>query len=136
MTIFAEGLFTFLSSGATNAAGRIYPNALPQGVILPAIRYFKVSDPPERTHSGPSKLAHPRYQLDCVAGRNTDENNDPYFDAVTLAEQVITLIDGYMGAMGAFTCHAGFRDEMHDSFDPETGRHSVSVDAIIWYEKV
>jgi hypothetical protein len=131
MAIFAEGFFDFLSDGATNAASRIYPNALPQGVVLPAIRYFKVSDPPERTHSGPSKLAHPRYQLDCFA-----DGDEAYKDAVTLAEQVITLIDGYVGPMGTFTVHAGFRDEMHDDFDPETGRYSVSVDAILWHERL
>jgi len=130
MTIFAEGLFTFLSAGATNAGSRIYPQALPQGVTLPAIRYFEVSDPPERTHSGPSKLAHPRYQLDCFA-----DGEEAYRDAVMLGNQVIALVDGFVGTMGTFTVHAGFRDEKHESFDPETGRHWVSVDVIIWYEK-
>lgn len=130
MAIFAEGLFDFLSDGATLAGSRIYPNALPQGVTLPAIRYFQVSDPPERTHSGPSKLAHPRYQLDCFA-----DGDEAYRDAVTLADQVIALVDGYVGTMGAFTVHAGFREDKRDNFDPETGRHWVSVDAIIWYER-
>jgi hypothetical protein len=129
MTIFAEGLFDFLADGATNAGSRIYPNALPQGVTLPAIRYFLVSDPPERTHSGPSKLRHPRYQLDCVA-----DGDEAYRDASNLAGQVITLVDGYVGAMGTFTCHAGFRDEMRDNFDPETGRHMVQVDLILWHD--
>lgn len=130
MTIFEEGLFTYLSSGATNAAGRIYPNTLPQSVTLPAIRYFRVSDPTEHTHNGPSKLAHPRYQLDCVA-----DGDEGYRDAVSLADQVIALIEGYVGAMGAFTVHAGFAEDKRDNYDAETFRHSVSVDVIIWYQK-
>jgi hypothetical protein len=129
MAILAEGLFTYLSAGGTSAGSRIYPNALPQGVALPAIRYFLVSDPPEHTHSGRSKLAHPRFQFDCFA-----EGDDAYLDARKLADQVIALIDGYVGTMGTFTVHAGFRDDVRDNFDPETGRHWVSVDALIWYE--
>lgn len=129
MTLFVEDLFEFLSDGGTNAGSRIYPSALPQGVTLPAIRYTLVSDPPEHTHSGPSGLRHPKYQLDCVS-----DGDEGYKDALTLAEQVITLCDGYVGMMGAFTCHAGFRDEMRDNFDPETGRHSVQVDCIFWHD--
>lgn len=128
MTTFVENLFTYLSDGATDAASRIYPNALPQGVTLPAIRYFLVSDPPERTHSGPSQLRHPKYQLDCVA-----DGEDGYLDALRLANQVVALIDGYTGTMGTYTCHVGFRDEMRDNFDPETGRHTVQLDVIFWH---
>lgn len=128
MTLFVEGMLTYLSAGGTNAGSRIYPQALPQGVTLPAIRYFLVSDPPERTHSGPSKLHHPKYQLDCVM-----DGDEGYLGACTLADQIIALIDGYVGAMGAFTCHAGFRDEKRDNYDPETGRHTVQVDIIIWH---
>lgn len=127
MAVFAEGLFTYLSSGGTNAGARIYPNALPQGVALPAIRYVLVSDPPEHTHSGESQLKHPKYQLDCVA-----DGDEGYKDANMLAEQVIALVNGYVGAMGAFTCHAGFRDDRRDNFDPETGRHTAQVDVTIW----
>jgi hypothetical protein len=130
MTLFEEALFTFLSDAATNAGSRIYPNALPQGATLPAMRYFKVSDPPEQTHSGKSQLRHPRYQVDCIA-----DGDEGYKDAVSLAEQVITAVDGYSGAMSTFTVHAGFRDEMRDNFDPETGRHIVQVDLILWHNK-
>lgn len=126
---FAESLFTFLSTGGTNAGNRFYPNTLPQGVTLPAVRYILVSDPPEHTHSGPSEVQHPKYQLDCVA-----DGEEGYLNAVTLANQLTALLDGYSGAMGAHTCQAGFRDERRDSFDPETGRHTVQVDVIIWYD--
>lgn len=130
MTVFAESLFTFLAAAATSAESRIYPNALPQGVTLPAIRYLEVSEPPERTYSGPSLLQYPRYQLDCVA-----DGEDAYLDAVRLANQVITAIDGFTGNMGTTQVFAGFKEDKRDSFDPDTGRHTVSVDVIVWHQK-
>jgi len=125
--MFVEDLFSFLSDQATNAAARIYPNVLPQGVTLPAIRYFQVSDPSMHTQSGRSNLRHPRWQLDCYA--------ETYLAARSLAEQVITAIDGYTGLMGSSTCHAGFEENMRDNHDPETNRHWVSVDVEIWYSE-
>jgi Protein of unknown function (DUF3168) len=130
MTEFAEGLFTFLSEQGTDAGSRIYPNTLPQGVTLPAIRYFKVSDPGEPTMTGPSNLAHPRYQIDCVA-----DGDNAYLAAQQLATQVITALDGYSGAMGSFTVYAGFQEDVRDHYDPELFRHWVSVDIVIWYAK-
>ena len=54
MSDFVEDLFTFLSDAGTDAASRIYPQELPQGVTLPACRYFRVSNPKDHSHSGPS----------------------------------------------------------------------------------
>lgn len=123
--MFVEDLFSFLSDQATDAASRIYPNELPQNATLPAIKYFQVSDPPEHTHDGRSKLRHPRFQLDCYA--------DTYLKAHRLANQVVTALDGYRGQMGQSTCGAGFAEDERDNHDPETGRHWVSVDIEIWY---
>jgi hypothetical protein len=123
--MFVEDLFSFLSDQATDAASRIYPNELPQGVTLPAVKYFQVSDPAEHTHDGRSKLRHPRFQLDCYA--------DTYLEAHRLSDQVIIALDGYQGQMGQATCGAGFSEDARDNHDPETGRHWVSVDIEIWY---
>ena len=128
MTIFVEGLFDFLSDSGLSCGSRIYPSTLPQGVTLPAIVYSLVSNPPEMTQSGPSSLRYPKYQLDCYA-----DGEDAYLDAARLADQVITVIDGYTGLMGSITVHAGFRDEMRDNHDPETSRYWVSVDVILWH---
>ena len=125
--MFVEDLFSFLSDQGTDAANRIYPNSLPQGVTLPAVRYFEVSDPPEHTHSGRSKLRHPRWQLDCF-GKD-------YFDAKSLAEQIVALMDGYTGAMGTAQCQASFSENGRDNHDPDTGRHWVSLDFEIWYKE-
>lgn len=123
--MIAEDLFSFLSDQGTAAASRIYPNVLPQKVTLPAVRYFQVSDPPERTQEGRSALRHPRFQLDCFA--------DTYLEAKGLAQQVAIILDGYRGVMGSGYCHAGFQEDERDNYDPETGRHWVSVDVVIWH---
>lgn len=128
MTEFVEDLFDFLSGAGTDAGGRFYPNSLPQGVVLPACRYFKVSNPKEHTHSGASSLKYPRFQIDCFAMK--------YLDAVRLASQVEANLDGYRGTMGAYEVQAALMEESgRDDHDPETGRHKVSVDVVIWHKE-
>lgn len=128
MTEFVEELFSFLSDSGTDAGGRIYPNSLPQGVTLPACRYFRVTNPGDHSHSGASSLKRPRFQIDCYANL--------YLDAVKLATQIETNLDGFRGAMGAYEVQASFMEEAgKDDFDPETGRHKVSVDVVIWHRR-
>ncbi|MBI2758792.1 MAG: DUF3168 domain-containing protein [Chloroflexi bacterium] len=131
MTLFAEALFTFLTSAGTSAGSRIYPQQLPQGVTLPAIRYQKISDPSDATMTGPSALRHPRYQLDCYA-----DGDNAYLSAAALADQVITALDGYSGVMSGITVFASFQQDTRDNYDTETGRFWQSVDLIIWHQKV
>jgi hypothetical protein len=123
-----EALFDYLSGAGTTAGNRIYPQQLPLGVTLPAIRYAKVSDPSEATMTGPSTLRHPRYQFDCFA-----DGDDAYNDATTLANEVQSLLDGYSGLMKDVTVNAGLQQDSRDNFDAETGRRWVSVDVVIWY---
>jgi hypothetical protein len=128
MTEFVEDLFSFLSDAGTDAGARIYPNVLPQGVTLPACRYMRVSNPKEHSHSGPSALKRPRFQVDCFAGT--------YLGAVRLAGQMEANLDGFQGAMGAYEVQASFMEEAgRDDYDPETGRHRVSVDVVIWHKE-
>jgi hypothetical protein len=127
MSLFIEGLVTFLSNSGTAAADRVFPMKVPQGEELPCITYKLISDPGEPTHSGPSSLRHPRFQLDCWG------NN--YLEAATLADEVISRMDGYKGLMGGTLVHASFLEDARDNHDPETGRHWLSVDVIIWQKK-
>ena len=131
--MFIEDLFSFLSDQGTDAASRIYPNELPQGVTYPAVKYFQVSDPPEHTQSGRSSLRHPRFQLDCF-DQDADDH-DGYLGAKQLAQQVINALDGYSGLMGTATCYAGFQENAQDNHDPDTSRHWVSVDIEIWHKE-
>jgi hypothetical protein len=130
--MFAEELFSYLNN-ATSAGTRIYPNRLPQTPTFPAVRYLQITDPPEHTHSGRSSLRHPRYQFDCF---DLDtETHDGYLGAVSLARELLALLDGYKGPLGALTCEAGFSENARDNYDPETRRHWVSVDVEIWHKE-
>jgi hypothetical protein len=131
MNVFAENLFSYLSTVGTAAGTRVYPNNMPQDAVMPAVRYFQVSDPLEMSHSGLSALRHPRYQLECYA-----DGNEGYLNAKQLAEQMIVAFAGYVGTMGEATVHVGFLDDnAHDNYDPELARHWVSLDVIIWHSK-
>lgn len=130
MTLLVEALFTFLSAANTAASDRIYPKRLPQGATLPAITYLLASDPTEHTHSGPSSLAHPRYQLNCWA-----EGEGGYLAAHSLAEEVRAALDGYRGLPAGVEIQAALSENSRDNDDADTGRHWVSLDFIIWYTR-
>jgi len=124
--MFEEGLATFLCDAGTSAGDRIYPGRLPQGVVLPAVMWFKVSAGIEYTQSGPEKGREPRYQLDCWA--------ETYLEARTLAEEMIAALSGYRGAMGNEMVEAAFIEGDRDNNDPETGRHWASLDVILHHQ--
>jgi len=126
-----EALFAFMKTAGTSAANRFYPRQLPQQPVLPAGTYFQVSDPPEHTQSGPSKLRHPRFQIECW-GVDT-ETTDGYQQARFLAEEVRMLLEGYSGVMGDLEIGVAFAEDGKDDYDPNTFRHKVILDVIIWY---
>lgn len=127
--MFVEDLFSFLASAGTDAGSRFYPNRLPQKLTLPAARYFRVSNPQEHTHSGAMALQYPRFQLDCYA--------EKYLGAVAFAEQVVAALNGYVGVMGSHSVKASFvEDAGKDDYDPETNRHRVMVDVVIWNKEI
>lgn len=118
-----EGLFAYLTAHGQ----RVYPQRLPQQPTLPAMTYLMVSDPIEHTHSGPSSLGHPRFQLDCWGST--------YLEAKHCARQIMALMSAYVGMMGDVEVNASLPLEARDNEDPETGRHWVSIDVVIWYQR-
>lgn len=121
---------TYLSAYAGLQAlvgSRIYPQQLPEGVQLPAISYQRVSGPRIRSHSGPSELAHPRYQFNVWGDR--------YSDAKTVADQLRFALDGFRGTMGEVSVQAAFVEDDRDDFDTVTQQHRVIVDAILWHQE-
>lgn len=128
MTEFVEELFSFISNAATSAGTRFYPNSLRQNVVLPACRYFRVSNPQDHSHSGVSALNRPRFQIDCYGST--------YLAAVQLAKELQVLLDGYRGSMGTHKVSAAFMEDAgKDDHDPETGRHRVGIDIVIWHKE-
>jgi len=112
-----------MSTLGTSAGARFYPNSLPQGVTYPAVKYFEVSNPQSYTHSGRSAFQEPRWQLDCWA--------DTYLAARSLANDLKIKVAGYVGKMGTQDVQPIFYENLRDNFDPETGKHWVTMDLVI-----
>lgn len=128
MTLFVEDFYAYLAAANTAAGARFYPQSLPQQPTFPAVTYLQVSAPRDTSHSGLSRLRHPRYQLDCWS--------DDYLEAHRLAEEVLYAISIYAASRGGVTVQASFvEDEGRDNYDPETARHWISVDVVIWHTK-
>lgn len=68
---------------------RIYPDALPQGVTYPAIRYQRIDTPRTYTKGGYTGLSRPRLQIDCYA--------TTYVAARNLATAVRAAMERYPG---------------------------------------
>ena len=121
------GLKSFLTSAATSAAGRIYPLVLPQAPVLPAMTYQRVSGNRVKSLSGPSGLAHPRFQIDCWGAT--------YNEAKTLAQEVRRVIDGYRGQMGSIRVGGAIVLSDRDIHEPEAEDYRVTIDVTIWHDE-
>lgn len=115
---------------AALVATRVYPVKMPQRPTYPAVTYFRVSGPREHSQSGPSGLAHPRFQLDCMAAT--------YAGAKTLAAAVRLALDGFRGSMGGgggVDVNAVFIEDDRDDQDDDIQVYWVSLDAVVWHNE-
>ena len=105
-----------LASTAVTAqvVGRVFPQKMPQGVALPAIRYAVVDDVPVNSVEGTGVTARARVQVDVFAKK--------YLDAQGLADAVV-------GAVGA----GGLLLDRRDGYEDETELHRVSMDFSMWH---
>ena len=106
--------------GLTALVGtRCYPVRLPQNPILPAVSFFKVSNPRVFSHDGDSSLQHPRYQFSSWA--------ETYAEAWAVAEQIRLAMQGEWGA------GIGIYRNAVDLFDTEAEWYHIPVDIEIWH---
>ena len=102
---------------------RFYPGRLPQGVVLPAIVYNKISAP--EFHD--IDVAYPRFQFSCFSQDLTECKN--------MAIAIKELFQRYKGIVG--DCHilqGVYLDEVELSDD--SGIHHIAVDIRIVYKKL
>lgn len=104
-------------------ADRIYPLRLPDEVILPAIAYRKISCTRTASHSGNSKLASARFQIDCYS--------EDYLSAKQLAYAVIEALHGHKDAV----LQAVFAENESDGFDSGDVLFRAGVEAAIWHKE-
>ena len=135
MTI-EDGLYTYLSSAASVVdvvGSRIHAQIRPQGEVLPAITYQRISSTHERHTTGASGIANARLQIDCWA-----TGNGGYSRAKDLAERVRNAIDGYRGAMGQDTVKSVVLENQTDDYfasdaSADVGTYRVSSDYMFWF---
>lgn len=119
-----ERLFYYLTGNPGVAAlvtDRVYPLIAPQDAALPYLVYQRISTARERSHSGPSGLAHPRFQVTAVAATYSAVRN--------LANAVRIALDGSALAQAVFV-----ENEM-EAWDDSAEAYVCRIDAIIWHEE-
>lgn len=120
----AAGLAQFLiDSGLVGKA--VYPLVIPQDQVLPAVAYQRIDTPRVRSHSGPSGLASPRFQLTVQCGT--------YWEMLWVAQGIRERLDGFRGMMG--TCTVQSCAVVNETeFQTEGNRYYVTrLDVIIWH---
>jgi len=127
-----EALYYHLShtAGVTALVStRIYPLVAPQDAARPYLVYQRISTPRVRSHSGPSGLAHPRFQITGVAAS--------YSAARGLANAVRAALDGYSGAMGSApgVQTAAFVDNENDGYSDGIPAYIFRLDVILWHQE-
>lgn len=109
------------TSIAALVADRIYPLVAPQEAALPYLVYQRISTVRERSHSGPSGLAHPRFQITAAA--------EEYSTLRDLANAVRGALDGSALAQAVFV------DNEWDGWDEAADAFVSRIDVIIWHEE-
>jgi hypothetical protein len=118
MTIFEATQMSVLMGNleVTSLVGdRLFPEALPENPVLPAITYQLISSPRVMTQQGPS-LAKPRYRWSCWA--------TTYDEAVAAAIAVIRALR--TEGINAWA------DEESDRREPNTGLFRRMVETLSW----
>lgn len=125
-------VFSILSAatGVGAVAGdRIYPNALPQGVTYPAIRYQRISTARRYAIDAKQETAMSRLQIDCYA--------TTLAEALSLADAARAALDFYTGTAGGTSIDRiyteGERADYED--DPEPAVHRQMLEFMVHYEE-
>lgn len=94
MAAIEEALRTYLLTKTALTAlvsTRIYPDDISDGAALPCVVYIKVSDVPEYTHDGISKLRSPTIQFSSYAATKTA--------ARSISAQIAAALCDYKGTL-------------------------------------
>jgi len=123
--VIEEALYEHLKNNAGVFAlvgNRIYPIEAPQEAALPYLVYQRISGLRVRSHSGPSGLAHPRFQITGAAVTY------PALRSVMNAVRV--ALDGFRGTMGGGVgVGAALVENEMDSEESFVSR----LDVVIWH---
>lgn len=119
-----KGLLTSDATVSGIVSARVYPIALPQDAMLPAISYSRVSTfDKSLTHSGTNKAARTVLQISCWARSALAAKN--------LANAVKAVLHGYSGETSGETIFSSQVVNEVDLFDPEVGIYQIPVDVTV-----
>src|SRR5690554_4182708 len=120
---------------ATLIGGNIYPAALPQKPVYPAVTYQAVTGNTDYSFDGPSGLVMTRMQLDLYA--------NSYADIIMLKRSVMAALSGFRGPVGSpplamvyGAFHVMERDEFQEDMEragPRVWRKSLDFN--IWHKE-
>ena len=123
--VIEEALYEHLKNNAGVSAlvgNRIYPIEAPQEAALPYLVYQRISGPRVRSHSGPSGLAHPRFQITGAA--------EAYPALRNVLNAVRVALDGFRGTMGGgVSVGAALVENELDSEESFVSR----LDVVLWH---
>jgi hypothetical protein len=133
MPVFEDALYDYLISDPTLndlVNGRIYPQRLPEGVLLPAISWQRISA--ERTYTydpfdETDAYVSARIQFNCWAGVPEE--------AMTVGDAILGALSGYGGPMAGELIGSSFAVNEIDDFEAATKFYRRIVDFMISYEE-
>jgi hypothetical protein len=109
--------------GSTSAA-RIYYLRLPEGAVLPAITYQRISRIGVPEYDGPSDLAGRRVQVDSWSTLGSQ--------AATLAGEVRKAFDGFAGTRENTRVLGVFLLDEATGYETETELYRLRQDYLVW----
>ena len=126
-----DGLYTILKDNETIAAlvgARIWPNRLPQGVVLPAVRYRRISAVAVgNSHDGQSDLTRARFEFAAHA--------DSYDEARAVVAGIMARLKDFQGTLGGQQVYGTWIDNDIDGWMSDTQDHVRMVDVIFLYDR-
>ncbi len=131
MADFDEALVDYLLAQAGLTAlveTRIFPDYFPQTEQLPAVAYTLEDDSSRQTQQGPSGMREAIYQINTWA--------DTRREAMAVAREVRSALDGYRGAFKDIPISGIFLDSLSRERDSDTGAFCVSMRLTIHYQEV
>jgi len=123
-----EAVYAILTEDAAVGAlvgTRVYPQAIPQDVGLPATAYARISTKRVKRHGGSSGLKRARVQVNSTARE--------YDEAKAVAAAVCGALDGVQRTVAGIWVQGSWAEGEGDEYAEGDGLHGVRQDFMIWY---
>jgi len=128
--MMVEDFTAFLKADAgiaSLAAGRVYPQNLPQNATLPAVVYRQFSGKRPSTMDNARQLTDDAFHLTCSAL--------DYKGSKQLSEKVRQALEGFSGAMGGTAILGVFLTHEGDTYAAESLIFDTDLEFRIWHRE-